>query len=125
MWEANYREGSWNSAKWMGDDISNDVIEEEGAEKILEYTWHAVQKSPYYAYRAVVKLFEVVWKPFGKQVTWSYYVNIQENNGFGYVTEGNTFLQNVLDKVRAWSVNGGILLIWGWHVGFYCCFWLL
>ena len=119
MWEANYREGSWNSAKWMGDDISNDVIEEEGAEKILEYTWHAVQKSPYYAYRAVVKLFEVVWKPFGKQVTWSYYVNIQENNGFGYVTEGNTFLQNVLDKVRAWSVNGGILLTWGWHVGFY------
>lgn len=55
MWEANYREGSWNSAKWMGDDISNDVIEEEGAEKILEYTWHAVQKSPYYVYRAVVK----------------------------------------------------------------------
>ena len=119
MWEANYREGSWNSAKWMGDDISNDVIEEEGAERILEYTWHAVQNSPYYAYRAVVKLFEVVWKPVGKQVTWSYHVNIQENNGFGYVTEGNAFLQNVLDKVLDWSVNGGILLTWGWHVGFY------
>ncbi len=27
LWEQTYQEGNWNSAKWMGDDISNDVIE--------------------------------------------------------------------------------------------------
>ena len=54
LWEQTYQEGNWNSAKWMGDDISNDVIEEVGAEKVLTYTWHALQRSPYYSYRAVV-----------------------------------------------------------------------
>ena len=57
LWEQTYQEGNWNSAKWMGDDISNDVIEEVGAEKVLTYTWHAIQRSPYYSYRAVPKLY--------------------------------------------------------------------
>ena len=119
LWEQTYQEGNWNSAKWMGDDISNDVIEEVGAEKVLTYTWHAIQRSPYYSYRAVVKLFDVVWKPFGNAVTWSYHTDIQENNGFGYKTTGVPALQKILDWVYDLSIHGGVLFTWCWHIGFY------
>ena len=119
MWEENYREGSWNSAKWMGDDISNDVIEEVGARKVLTYTWHAVLRSPYYAYRAVVKLFEVVWKPFENHVSWSYHISVQANNGYGYETTGIPGLQKILDRLYSWSIDGGAWLTWCWHIGFY------
>ena len=119
LWEENYREGSWNSAKWMGDDISNDVIEEEGAEKVLEHTWNAIRNSGYYAYRAVVKLTEVVWKPLGNHVEWSYHVNVQEGNAYGYETAGFLPLQKFLDGVRDLSVNGTFLCTWCWHLGFY------
>lgn len=119
LWEENYQEGNWNSAKWMGEDISNDVIEEVGTAKVLEYTWHAIQKSPYYAYRAVVKLFEVVWKPFEKEVTWSYHVNVDPGNSYGYETTGVPMLQNILGVIEQWSIHGGVLLTWGWHTGFY------
>ena len=119
LWEQTYQEGNWNSAKWMGDDISNDVIEEVGAEKVLTYTWHAIQRSPYYSYRAVVKLFDVVWKPFANFVTWSYHTDIQENNGFGYETIGVPALQKILDWVYDLSIHGGVLFTWCWHIGFY------
>jgi hypothetical protein len=119
LWEENYTEGNWNSAKWMGDDISNDVIEEVGAHNVLLYTWHAVQKSPYYSYRAVVKLFEVVWKPFASKVSWSYSVNVDNSNSYGYETTGNAQLCNILDGIRNWSVAGGIYATWCWHIGFY------
>lgn len=119
LWENTYREGSWNSAKWMGQDISNDVIEEVGAHRVLSYTWHAICRSPYYSYRAVVKLFEVVWKPAGKQVTWSYHTNVHSGNVFGYEMNGFEPLQKLLDMVYVWSIRGGIFLTWGWHTGFY------
>lgn len=118
LWENTYQEGSWNSAKWMGADISNDVIEEVGAANVLGYTWHAVQKEPYYAYRAVVKLFEVVWKPLGSNVTWSYYINIRSNS-YGYETKGISWLQKVLDLFRQISVDGICFTTWGWHIGFF------
>lgn len=119
LWEENYREGSWNSAKWMGEDISNDVMEEEGAGNILCYTLHVVQKAPYYAYRAVVKLTEVVWKPLGNHVTWAYEISVDEGNSYGYVTTGILPLQKILDGVRNLSVNGTFLCTWCWHIGFY------
>lgn len=119
LWENTYREGSWNSAKWMGEDISNDVIEEVGARNVLRYTWHAVCRSPYYAYRAVVRLFDVVWKPLGSQVTWSYHTNVHTGNVFGYEMKGFAPLQSVLDQIYDWSVNGGVLLTFGWHTGFF------
>lgn len=118
LWEENYREGSWNSAKWMGDDISNDVIEETGASNVLRYTWHAVQKSPYYAYRAVIKLFEVVWKPAGTDVTWSYRVNVGGNT-YGYETTELLPVQGALDAFREFSVTGPVFATWGWYVGFF------
>ena len=117
LWESTYKEGNWNSAKWMGEDISNDVIEEVGTKNVLLYTWHAVKKCPYYAYRAVVKLFEVVWKPLGGKVEWSYAVNLQSGNG--YEMSGIPLLKNFLNMVRNWSVKGGILFTWSWHIGFY------
>lgn len=119
LWEENYQEGSWNSAKWMGDDISNDVMEEEGAANILRYTLHAVQKAPYYAYRAVVKLTEVVWKPLGNHVSWAYRVFVHEGNMYEYEMTGFLPLQKVLDTVRNVSVNGSFLLTWCWYIGFY------
>ena len=119
LWEENYREGSWNSAKWMGEDISNDVMEDEGAENILRYTLHAVQNAPYYAYRAVVKLTEVVWKPLGNHVTWGYAVSVQEGNSYGYETLGFQPLQKLLDGVRNLSLNGSFVCTWCWHIGFY------
>lgn len=117
LWESTYEEGNWNSAKWMGEDISNDVIEEVGTKKVLLYTWHAVKRCPYYAYRAVVKLFEVVWKPLGNRVSWSYSVYLQSGNG--YEVSGVPVLRNCLNRVRNWSVKGGALLTWSWHIGFY------
>lgn len=119
LWEENYREGSWNSAKWMGDDISNDVIEEEGAGNVLRYTLHAVQNAPYYAYRAVVKLTEVVWKPLGNHVTWGYRISVDEGNIYGYETAGIQPLQKLLDGMRNLSLNGSFLCTWCWHIGFY------
>lgn len=119
LWEEKYREGSWNSAKWMGDDISNDVMEEVGAANILKYTWHAVLRAPYLSYRAAVKLFEVVWKPGGSEVAWSYHVNVDENNIYGMVTGGVPALQKILDTVHDWSTKGGVLLTWFWYTGFY------
>ncbi|MCC8140504.1 MAG: DUF6020 family protein [Lachnospiraceae bacterium] len=118
MWESNYEEGNWNSAKWMGDDISNDVIEEEGAAKVLRYTWHAIQKAPYLSYRAVVKLFEVVWKPAGTSVSWSYTVNVGSNS-YGYETTGVAWLRNILSKWNSLAVNGSVLTTWSWHIGFF------
>lgn len=119
LWQENYREGSWNSAKWMGEDISNDVMEEEGAGNILRYTLHAVQKAPYYAYRAVVKLTEVVWKPLSNHVTWGYEISVDEGNIYGYETTGFIPLQKALEAVRNISLNGSFLLTWCWHIGFY------
>lgn len=118
LWESTYKEGNWNSAKWMGADISNDVIEEVGAENVLRYTWHAVQREPYYAYRAVVKLFEVVWKPAGTNVTWSYHVNVDDNI-YGYETSGVFWLQEILDSFRELSIKGPVFMTWGWYIGFY------
>lgn len=119
LWEENYREGSWNSAKWMGDDISNDVMEEEGAANILSYTWDTVKNAPYYAYRAVVKLTEVVWKPLGNHVEWGYEVSVNEGNSYGYETEGIPVFKTILDFVRNVSLNGTFVLTWCWHIGFY------
>lgn len=119
LWEENYQEGNWNSAKWMGDDISNDVMEEEGAANILRYTWDAVKSAPYYAYRAVVKLTEVVWKPFGNHVEWGYDVSVHEGNSYGYETDGIGFLQKILNVVRDISLDGSFVLTWCWHIGFY------
>lgn len=118
LWETTYREGSWNSAKWMGDDISNDVIEEVGTKNVLRYTWNAIKKAPYYAYRAVVKLFEVVWKPAGTNVEWSYYVNVGSNI-FDYEMKGIPILQNLLDGIRQFSIEGTPLTTWGWYIGFF------
>lgn len=118
LWEEHYYEGNWNSAKWMGDDISNDVIEEVGAENVLRYTWSAIKASPYYSYRAVVKLFEVVWKPVEPNVTWSYTVNVNANS-YGYETTGNAAVRGMLDWIWQLSVNGGIFMTWCWHIGFY------
>ncbi len=118
LWESSYYEGSWNSAKWMGEDISNDVIEEVGAKNVLRYTWHAIQKAPYYAYRAVVVLFEVVWKPIGTRVDWSYVVSVNSNS-YGYETTGVLWLQNILDYCRQVSINGSALTTWGWFTGFF------
>ncbi|MCD8197590.1 MAG: DUF6020 family protein [Lachnospiraceae bacterium] len=119
MWESNYEEGNWNSAKWMGDDISNDVIEEVGAGNVLRYTWHAIQKAPYLSYRAVVKLFEVVWKPAGTSVTWSYTINVDSSNIYGYETTGIAWLRNILSKWDSLAVNGSVLTTWSWHIGFF------
>ena len=119
MWEENYQEGNWNSAKWMGDDISNDVIEEEGTGKVLTYTLHAIQKEPYYAYRAVVKLFSVVWQPAGTKVEWKYHVYVQPDNGYGYETTGVPALQGILDAWRKLSQKGPVFMTWGWYTGFY------
>ena len=119
LWEENYREGSWNSAKWMGEDISNDVMEEEGAGNILRYTLHAVENAPYYAYRAVVKLTEVVWKPLGNHVAWGYAVYVEKGNIYGYETSGFLPLQKLLNGVRNLSLNGSFLCTWCWHTGFY------
>lgn len=119
MWETNYQEGNWNSAKWMGDDISNDVIEEEGAANVLRYTWHAIKAEPYYSYRAVVQLFSVVWKPLGTPVEWKYNIFVQEDNGYGYQTTGVVWLQHILDAFRELSSDGPIFLTWGWYTGFY------
>lgn len=119
LWEENYREGSWNSAKWMGDDISNDVIEEEGVENVLRYTWNAIKAAPYYAYRAVVKLTEVVWKPLGNHVAWGYEVYVQEGNIYGYETNGFLPLQLVLNGIRELTINGTFLFTWCWNIGFY------
>lgn len=119
MWEEHYKEGSWNSAKYMGDDISNDVIEEVGTEKVLLYTWHAVQRSPYYSYRAVVRLFDVVWKPFSAEARWAYNVEVDHGEKYGYTTTGVLWLQRILDTIRQWSAEGGLFLTWGWNTGFY------
>lgn len=119
LWEENYKEGNWNSAKWMGKDISNDVIEEVGTENVLKYTWDAVKSSPYYAYRAVVKLFDVVWKPLGNNVEWSYHASVDPGNVYGYETTGVPVLQRVLDLAGRLSTTGGPLLTWGWYTGFY------
>ena len=119
LWEENYVEGNWNSAKWMGDDISNDVIEEVGAGKVLLYTWHALQREPRYAYRAAVKLFEVVWKPAGTHVTWSYSINVDSGNIYGYETRGVFWMQKLLNRFRQASVKGTPLTTWGWHIGFF------
>lgn len=118
LWESTYREGSWNSAKWMGADISNDIIEEVGASNVLRYTWHAVQREPYYAYRAVVKLFEVVWKPIGNKVVWAYNIDVSSNM-YGYETKGIIWLQKILNVFRMITVDGIFLTTWGWHIGFF------
>ena len=118
LWTSTYQEGNWNSAKWMGADISNDVIEEEGAGQVLRYTLDAAKASPYYTYRAVVKLFEVVWRPAGNEVSWSYQVNVGDN-AYGYETGGVLWLQKVLDVVREISIHGNIFTTWGWNVGFF------
>lgn len=118
LWETTYQEGSWNSAKWMGDDISNDVIEEEGTLNILRYTWHAIQKEPYYSYRAVVKLFEVVWKPLGNKVTWAYDIEVSHNM-YGYEISGVSWLQEILDGFRMITVEGIFFTTWGWYIGFF------
>lgn len=119
LWESTYEEGSWNSAKWMGADISNDIIEEVGGVNVLRYTWHAVQREPYYAYRAVVKLFSVVWKPVGKEVPWAYEINVHPNTLYPYETQGVLCIQKVLDVIREISVKGTVLTTWGWHIGFF------
>lgn len=119
MWENTYREGNWNSAKYMGDDISDDVIEEEGAANVLRYTLHAVQRQPYLAYRAVVKLFELVLSPAGNNASWGFNIKVYEGNSYGYKLEGISWLQKILDRSYDLSVNGGILLTLGWHIGFY------
>ncbi len=118
LWENTYQEGNWNSAKWMGDDISNDVIEEEGASNVLRYTWHAIQKEPYDSYRAVVKLFDVVWKPLGTEVIWGYRVEVSSNI-YGYESKGILWMQRILDFFRDLSLNGTIWTTWGWHIGFF------
>ncbi|MCD8363514.1 MAG: DUF6020 family protein [Lachnospiraceae bacterium] len=118
LWESTYEEGNWNSAKWMGDDISNDVIEEEGAAKVLLYTWHAIQNAPYLSYRAVVKLFEVVWKPAGTSVTWSYTVNVGSNS-YGYEMTGIAWLRDILGKWNQLSIQGSVFTTWSWHIGFF------
>lgn len=102
----------------MGEDISNDVIEEEGTRNVLRYTWHAIKSSPYYAYRAVVRLFEVMWKPLGVNVNWSYAVSVGDNI-YGYETTGIPVLCSVLDWCREISIKNNILMTWCWHIGFY------
>ena len=67
----------------------------------------------------IVPLYDVVWKPFGNAVTWSYHTDIQENNGFGYETTGVPALQKILDWVYDLSIHGGVLFTWCWHIGFY------
>ena len=119
MWKSSYTEGSWNSAKYMGDDISDDIIEEEGAENVLRYTWHVIQKRPYLSYRAVVKLFELVLKPAGEHVSWGFNIVVYDGNSYGYKLEGISWIQNILDYSYEGSVNGGVLLTLGWHIGFY------
>lgn len=119
LWESTYEEGSWNSAKWMGADISNDIIEEVGASNVLRYTWHAIQREPYYAYRAVVKLFSVVWKPVGKEVSWAYEVSVHSYSLYPYEMKGISCIQKVLDAVRKISVEGTALTTWSWHIGFF------
>lgn len=118
LWENTYIEGSWNSAKWMGEDISNDVIEETGVKNVLLYTWHAVQREPYDAYRAVVKLFEVIWKPAGMNVEWGYTINVG-TNVYGYETKGIGWMQQILDVFRVLSVKSIPLITWGWYIGFF------
>lgn len=119
LWEEEYEEGNWNSAKWMGEDISNDVIEEVGTKTVLRATWHAIKNSPKYAYRAVIKLWEIVWKPFGNEVSWNYEIEVDKGNIYGYKTEGVPALQKLLNAVRDLSVHSNFLFTWGWHIGFY------
>lgn len=42
-----------------------------------------------------------------------------DGNSYGYKLEGISWLQNILDYSYEWSVNGGVLLTLGWHIGFY------
>lgn len=59
-WEKHYTFGSFNSFKWS-DGTIYDKIDQEGAEKILEYTAEAAKNSPDTVKRSVFELTKMVW----------------------------------------------------------------
>ncbi|MBQ5837617.1 MAG: hypothetical protein IIW39_02985 [Clostridia bacterium] len=63
-WEKYYTFGSFNSFKWS-DGTIYDKIDQEGAEKILSYTFSAVKNSPNVAKKSVFELTKMVWSVDG------------------------------------------------------------
>lgn len=59
-WEKHYTFGSFNSFKWS-DGTIYDKIDQEGAEKILSYTYSAFKNSPEIAKKSVIELTKMVW----------------------------------------------------------------
>ncbi len=59
-WEKYYTFGSFNSFKWS-DGTIYDKIDQEGAEKILSYTYSAVKSSPEIAKKSLFELTKMVW----------------------------------------------------------------
>ena len=59
-WEKHHTFGSFNSLKWS-DGTIYDKIDEEGAEKILSYTYGAFANSPEVAKKSLFELTKMVW----------------------------------------------------------------
>ncbi len=59
-WEKHYTFGSFNSFKWS-DGTIYDKIDEEGAAKILSYTYSAAKSSPEIAKKSLFELTKMVW----------------------------------------------------------------
>lgn len=67
VWQESYQTGSFNSIKWNSE-TNTDVIEEEGLQNILKYTWKAFNASEKYAFQAFLSLTGMVWKVDGNKV---------------------------------------------------------